>query len=576
MKNKNKILIFTFIIVILLVLFCVFYFCKIKPKKSGSFENLLNLKTNENIIENGFIDSYGEIKFNVLDLKNIPWNIKNPNLRSSSYQIQFLAPVSFLLITYDKTKEDRYLLAAKNICLEWARLHPIEDKDSQSNFAWYDMAVGLRAINIAYVLDICTQKNILNKDEYNLLYKSLTEHAQYLMDDKNIAFHSNHGLYQVAAQIIIGKRFYEKNKIFKNSYWIGKKRLDKMIKSQYYSEGVHKENSPGYHLYVYYLLKSLDDNEILNLSQKHLLKKIKKATYWFILPNEKLLNFGDTDYDMTLNNNIENIPNKKHKYFKKSAYFIIKLKNSYLAQHASFISITHKHADDLNIFWYDLGQPILVDSGKFGYPGRTAKGSNLNRKGFKYSNINRIFIESTRAHNTLEFNNESNYRTKKDFYNNAFKKVAYKNETYYIKSEVNLRGIIFTRNLIYKPEKYLIVFDEYNSTKKQLEDVKQWFHFAPDLIVEKKENNYLVKLKNNNVITVSQLNKDVTATKLYKGYRSNSLMQGFVSYDENKILENYALAFENKQNKQFFLTVFEINDNKVPKDLIKELLNQNK
>ena len=54
-------------------------------------------------------------------------------------------------------------------------------------------------------------------------------------------------------------------------------------------------------------------------------------------------------------------------------------------------------------------------------------------------------------------------------------------------------------------------------------------------------------------------------------------MQGFVSYDGNKILENYALAFENKQtNKQFFLTVFEINDNKVPKDLIKELLNQNK
>lgn len=43
--------------------------------------------------------------------------------------------------------------------------------------------------------------------------------------------------------------------------------------------------------------------------------------------------------------------------------------------------------------------------------------------------------------------------------------------------------------------------------------------------------------------------------------------------NKNKIL---ILAFENKQNKQFFLTVFEINDNKVPKDLIKELLNQNK
>lgn len=491
-----------------------------------------------------------------------------------NFYIQCLRPAAQLISNYEFTKDEKYFIYAKNICVEWARLHPYKDKDKHSKFAWYDMAVGLRSINLAYVIDIGERENLISKEEYDLLYNALIENLEWLMDDENITFSSNHGFYQIVSQIIVGKSFYYKDKIFQRTYKIGKKRLNKIIKRQIFNEGIHKENSPEYHFIVCELMQSLNKKGILNYKQRLLSNRLNNNSYWFILPNGKLLNFGDSNLSLVKKDIYDsNINRKEFKFFKKSAYFIVKTNTSYFAQHLGFVSKVHKHADDLSMFWYDLNQNILVDSGSYGYMGETEKGSELRKRGFRYANPNRIYVEETRAHNTVEFNNESNYRDRQDRYKNAVKSLKRKDGNYIITSEVNLRGKILNRTVVFKPEKYLIVYDKFHSTKDgEISNAKQWFQLDPDLNLIKKDNNYIIELKNNNKITVKQLNTQIKEMNLYKGLKEPQ-MQGWVSFAGGEIIPTYSFNYEIKdKNQDYFLTTFEINDNKISTDLIEKIL----
>src|SRR4029078_11016651 len=68
----------------------------------------------------------------------------------------------------------------------------------------------------------------------------------------------------------------------------------------------------------------------------------------------------------------------------------------------AFHSRVHKHADDLSLVWWDRGHEILVDAGRFGYIGRLAPDDPARLEGFFYSAPERQFVESTRAHNTVQ------------------------------------------------------------------------------------------------------------------------------------------------------------------------------
>src|SRR5690606_14844638 len=79
-------------------------------------------------------------------------------------------------------------------------------------------------------------------------------------------------------------------------------------------------------------------------------------------------------------------------------------KDNNLTQSTAFHSRTHKHADHLTFLWHDRGSDLIVDAGRYGYIGKTDQGTDLWLKGNWYSDPMRIYCESTRAHNTLEFN----------------------------------------------------------------------------------------------------------------------------------------------------------------------------
>ena len=82
--------------------------------------------------------------------------------------------------------------------------------------------------------------------------------------------------------------------------------------------------------------------------------------------------------------------------------------DEHLVLSAQFHSRQHKHADDLTLNYCVKGHPYLIDAGTFTY---------------HYDQLERMYIESTKAHNTIEIDGLNNSRFRLDAYGSGLSKV---------------------------------------------------------------------------------------------------------------------------------------------------------
>ena len=159
---------------------------------------------------------------------------------------------------------------------------------------------------------------------------------------------------------------------------------------------------------------------------------------------------------------------------------------------AAFHSRTHKHADDLSFLWDDRVALVLVVSGRYGYVGKAEQGSRLWKDGFWYSDPNRVYCESTRAHNTVEIDGRNYVRKGAKPYGSAIKRCGSVGELFYSECEVkHFKSIRHVRLLIFKPSEWLVVCDWLHDNIEAEHDYRQWFHFAPELSVRQDAGQYV-------------------------------------------------------------------------------------
>ncbi|MFM6400824.1 MAG: heparinase II/III family protein, partial [Planktothrix sp.] len=97
---------------------------------------------------------YGVIKLD----DEIPWKLKNEQQRSWNFHIHSWDMLESLLNGYDKTHDTRFLKPAIRIAVDWVDKHSNTAANTDiSPFAWYDMAVGIRANRLAHIIDAGTQ-----------------------------------------------------------------------------------------------------------------------------------------------------------------------------------------------------------------------------------------------------------------------------------------------------------------------------------------------------------------------------------------------------------------------------------
>ena len=527
--------------------------------------------------------------------RKIDWSFNNEDERSWNYHKHCWGMLDALLDAHSKNINKVDLKPALVIAFDWVQKNvssngqPIK---TVSKFAWYDMAVGLRVQRLSYLYDAARIERLLTKEQDKLLWQAIKAHQRYLEDDNNIAFHTNHGYYQAAGQIAMGRRFRLIDESMSMSMEQGILRFKNILSNQFTSEGVHKEHSPDYHRMVYQtLLSMIDANLIEDIEILDFTRQIEASLSRFMLPNQTLASFGDTEsrsmymsiedainhwntpemHYVVTNGGIGQPPINDLTVFKESGYFVIHKnpnkndneykKFSYLAQTAAFHSRTHKHADDLSFVWYDRGHSILIDAGRYGYIGKAEIGTELWKQGYWYTHPHRIYCESTRAHNTLEFDGKNYPRKGVKPYGSAIgRSKVYDNGLTVLETETkHFKTIRRVRVIIYLPNQWLVIFDWFKDNLEHKHNVRQWFNFDPDLKIEKHNNSYCTQIDQNTNLYITNLLLNVKGSKIMRGVKEPRL-QGWYSPAEQVFEPASSLNYElNNSSTGSIATLFTFN-----------------
>jgi hypothetical protein len=524
----------------------------------------------------------------------IPWSLESRELRSWTFYLHSLDMIDALLAAHSASGDERFLAPALRIGLDWVEKHPRTASDA-SPMAWYDMAVGLRAYRLGYLFQAADGAGWLSPKQRDTLRASLHEHCLELIDDSKIAFHNNHGYFQVAGQLALGRRFADISSPMAALYAQGLHRIRRMLDQQFGPDGVHREHSPDYHRMVADTLLGLVRAGLIE--DPGLLSRvdgIENALAWFVTPEGTITNFGDSDsrsmvYSAEASSRKWTTPlmravasdgatgsgwPRSLRKFAESGYAVVRCpdaeqpdiikRDTYLAQTAAFHSRTHKHCDDLSFIWHERGQPLLVDAGRYGYIGKTEMGSDLWQQGFWYSDPMRVYMESTRAHNTLEFDGLNALRKGAKPYGSALVQACERSGVFCIETRCKQHNTIWhDRLLLLLPGRWLLVFDVYTDNLKQPHEVKQWFHLAPGHKAQPVAGGYDATLQGGGALCVRSLLGEVETSEVIAG-RDEDPIQGWRSDKERSAVPADAFALVQRgQACGIFATLFTLSGSAV-------------
>jgi Heparinase II/III-like protein/Heparinase II/III N-terminus len=435
----------------------------------------------------------------------VAWDELLAEDRSLHYHLHALDPIGFPLAAYSQKADPRWIDHALGLALDWLNAHP--SRETKSAFAWYDMAVGLRAYRLAYLLDVVARDESRPDDAVRRLLDGLDLHLEALADDSEFAAHSNHGLYQAAGQLAAVRRFPELDKAGRRRAQ-AEERLTRMIDAQFTEEGVHSEHSPGYHRIVLATLIRLTASGLVDDSEAvERVERTEEALAWFVRPDGSLAPIGDTDakrlprepFDsahsgalrlMATRGEKGAAPEEHVKAFPESGYVVFRERwpsgprdfneGAHLVQACGFHSRTHKHADDLSFTWFEHGREILIDPGRFGYRRDGELSPELARLGFMYSDPRRVYVESTRAHNAVEIDRRSHNRRAIP-YGSALDAWGECDGAYWARSSATFaEHVEHVRLLLFAPRRFLLVIDNLEDRAGGTHDFCQRFHVAPE------------------------------------------------------------------------------------------------
>lgn len=508
-----------------------------------------------------------------------PWLDAADGNAARNFHLHAWDPLNDLLLAHSASGEHRYFEESFRLIEDWTRRFPEWKGEEQPMYAWYDMAVGMRAQRLAYVLDAGERLGLLDAPMSARLHAALEQHRLYLAEDENIIFGNNHGFYQVVGQLAMARRFAHASPAMAHAKVLGESRLRRMIDAQFTREGIHREHSPDYHRMVYVSLRGVVAEGLIDSGDlSDMIRRIEEALAWFVTPDGTLARFGDSDERSVTYKpkDVERLwrtpamrfvssrgalgspPDAAVMGFGESGYFVAKDRwhrapddfqcRGYLAQIAAFHSRAHKHADDLSLIWYDRGERILVDAGRYGYFGKAEPGGDLWKDGYWYSDPARVYVESTRAHNTVEIDGMNHPRKDAKPYGSALKRWGRDvSGLVFCETEVRHWKVRFARTLVWSPGEWLLVFDWLKDGFLSRHDFRQWFHFDPDArVVLDGQGARVVLPSGGERLSVVPLLGEGVEIALCHGMTGadGAPLQGFHSPAEKQLIPNAALAIQ--------------------------------
>lgn len=443
-------------------------------------------------------------------------NWKNGD-RTQLFHRHSWTPIGSLLLAYSISGDEKLFDLALRHVRDW-QSHLAEDDevnatkvDNQENFTWYDMAVGQRAYRLAYILKVLAYQR-RDVRFVSSLVELMHRHFRFLTIGSNIAWHSNHGIFQIAGLLSAAQQLQPLFSEVNVGKW--EKQLADVYLSHFATDGGHLEHSPGYHFYMTHVLKLALAANLFPTQEgrvKDLCISAENALAYMIRPDGYLCPFGDTDqqrvpyklpsfewFSPALLDVLARVDEKGAKGDKDETIHVdsLLLKSSgyafargmratsfesFFATSACFHSRTHKQADSSTVFWQERDQVILDDAGRYGFIGRTKPGSAEHAQGFWYSDPNRMFVESSFSHNTVIVDGQSHRRSARDVFGSGLIDERVEGDWYLVRSKMPISETVeHSRLSAFLPSRALVVMDYLVALDNKEHDYIQNFQLSSE------------------------------------------------------------------------------------------------
>ncbi|GAA1946118.1 hypothetical protein GCM10009689_29120 [Brevibacterium antiquum] len=442
------------------------------------------------------------------------WSIYGQEHRSWGFHLHAWEFMDSILREYDATGKQSWLRAAIDIAISWFDLHRSSESDVGDPMAWYDMSLSLRTPRlIAITLRAARFPDL--RDDVVVLAEGVSQHLQELHKERSFNPNNNHGFYTAISQVHAAKYAW----MFpgsKQSASEGQVRLSRMAESQFASDGVHMEHSPDYHrMLLASFERGVNDNLIQDADVQTRVRRAAHVLGWMIQPDGALVQFGDSPETILVKPGSESIdpethfilsegacgtqPQRELAVFREGGYAFVRSpqpsqdvalnRSSYLAFSAAFHSRAHKHADDLNVVWFDRGSQILTDGGRYGYGDLLPADSPLRKEGFYYSAPERQYVEGTMAHNTLMMDGANQDRRTRTPYGGAIGECSEEDGVFDLSGRVHHLDYIHRRRVIFTPGTQLRVKDSIFSQSPDNREGILWFNIPGEFELISTEDN---------------------------------------------------------------------------------------
>lgn len=449
--------------------------------------------------------------------------------------------------------------------------------DYSFEFIWHDHATALRAENILlfiYYIDNYEKKwkkmqnKFFDKLDYVLyvIGKKLEQESFYTK-------HTNHGLEQVRVLLLLGTYFNQKNWIE-----IAKQRLNSELDYAFTEEGIHRENSPSYHQFVFKIfLRIMGDYPKGYLGKENskfsrIAPKALEYLTYILRPDGKLPIIGDTELKPTTDGYVKYFadispkiynsflysfsqgkqgtkPLDRVKVYSQSGYAIyrdawhdaIDFKNTvHMIFKTGCLSRYHHQQDENNLVLYAYAEDWLIDSGLY-----------------KYMNKDPIrqYMRRRQAHNVPILSN-CNYSSDFNHRMNSWRL------SYFLKDDlINIKGVnTVLQNIehcreLQLPENFntqekFEVVDEINILDAAFRDVSFLWHIPADKKVEIINGNQIQiqSLASGKILLLTVKPKPHTIV-VNKGIVNNRVFS-CVSNEMGKIQDSWVVSVNYKDIKK--------------------------
>jgi Heparinase II/III-like protein/Heparinase II/III N-terminus len=423
----------------------------------------------------------------------IDWLADPYKSRTWCYELHTLSWLKEALARHAKGGDVEVLAVARDVVLDWARAHM--SSDGVSEFAWYDMAVGLRAPYVGYVLRACLAEEMLSEDDAELLLETAERHGGELARGGNYSAGNNHGLFQDEGLYLLARLLPA---LPAAAAWreLAVYRLKTTLRETVsFEDGAHLEHSPAYQLAILDLVARLATNVSELPGLPGLLDRMRRTVAWQTTPAGRMAQLGDTD----------DLPAPRWARATASSLrgmnalldtgqAFVREGDGYLAVSAAYHSPAHKHSDDTGFILVEKGQVILGDAGRWGY---------------YEDEPDRLYARSAAAHNILAVDGRDFGWREAEPYGSGLIAAGEGAGWYAIvvgNPLLRRQGVEHRRVLLYRPAQALVVVDDVRSSEEH-EYVRR-FHFGPEVEVEENGQGRVGLVAPGTVATMTDLARD--------------------------------------------------------------------